>query len=593
MWAQGEAVMPMGSQFRDHALLPDWMASYRKEWLRPDVLAGLTTAAIVIPKAMAYATIAGLPVQIGLYTAFLPLMIYAVLGTSRVLSVSTTTTLAILAAAELGEVAPSGDPKSLLVASATLTALVGAMLVIAGVLRLGFVANFISEPVLIGFKAGIGVVIVVDQVPKILGIHFPRGTFLHSLVAIVQNIPHTQLATLTLGFSMVAILILVEKIAPKAPAPLIAVAAGIAAAYLLSLEAHGIQLVGKIPKGLPPVTVPDLSLISQLWPGALGIALMSFTETIAAGRAFARNDEPVPQANRELLATGLASGVAAFFGAMTGGGGTSQTAVNRLAGARTQLSALVTAGMALITMLLLAPLIGIMPQATLAAIVIVYSIGLIQPWDFIEILRVRRTEFIWALIAFAGVMLLGTLKGIIVAIIVSLVALAFQVASPPVYVLGRKPGTNVFRPRSDEHPQDVTYPGLLLVKPEGRIFFANAGNVGQKVTGLIQDARPTVVVLDLSSVFDLEYTALKMLTEGEKRYREQGVQLWLVGLTPRVRAMVEHSLLAKALGQERMQFNLEVAVEKYIAMSGKAATGKEVNNPESNPVSPESNAIGV
>ena len=191
-----------------------WLTSYRKDWLRPDVIAGLTTAAVVIPKAMAYATIAGLPVQVGLYTAFLPMVIYAVLGTSRVLSVSTTTTLAILAAAELGEVVPGGDAASLLTASATLTLLVGAMLVLASLLRLGFVANFISEPVLIGFKAGIGVVIVVDQVPKILGVHIARGTFVQNLLATVHGIPKTSLATLAVGISMIVLLVAIERLIP-------------------------------------------------------------------------------------------------------------------------------------------------------------------------------------------------------------------------------------------------------------------------------------------------------------------------------------------------------------------------------------------
>ena len=204
--------------------MPEWLLSYRKDWLRPDVIAGLTTAAVVIPKAMAYATIAGLPVQVGLYTAFVPMVIYAVLGTSRVLSVSTTTTLAILAAAELGEVVPNGDPSSLLAASATLTLLVGAMLVLASILRLGFIANFISEPVLIGFKAGIGVVIVVDQVPKILGIHFARGTFLQNVSATLHGIPKTSLATLAVGVSMIVLLVAFEHFSPEAPAPLIAVA---------------------------------------------------------------------------------------------------------------------------------------------------------------------------------------------------------------------------------------------------------------------------------------------------------------------------------------------------------------------------------
>jgi MFS superfamily sulfate permease-like transporter len=285
--------------------IAEWLFSYRKEWLRPDVLAGLTTAAVVIPKAMAYATIAGLPVQVGLYTAFLPIVIYAVLGTSRPLSVSTTTTLAILTAAELGEVVPNGDPASLLRASAMLTLLVGAILVMASLLRLGFIANFISEPVLIGFKAGIGLVIVLDQVPKILGIHFARGTFVQNLLATVRNIPHTSLLTLVIGAVMIVLLVGTERLLPRAPAPLIAVAAGIAGAFLLGLKSHGVELVGPVPRGLPSFRLPDLSLAAQLWPGALGIALMSFTETIAAGRAFVTQEEKPPKANQELLATGL------------------------------------------------------------------------------------------------------------------------------------------------------------------------------------------------------------------------------------------------------------------------------------------------
>src|SRR6185369_997202 len=190
--------------------MENWLFSYRKEWLRPDVIAGLTTAAVVIPKAMAYATIAGLPVQVGLYTAFLPMVIYAALGTSRPLSVSTTTTLAILAAAALGEVAPGGDLASLLTASATLTLLVGAILVLAALLRLGFVANFISEPVLVGFKAGIGLVIVLDQVPKLLGIHFHKASFLHNVLAIAEGIPIASMATVAVGAVMLGILVAVE-----------------------------------------------------------------------------------------------------------------------------------------------------------------------------------------------------------------------------------------------------------------------------------------------------------------------------------------------------------------------------------------------
>jgi anti-anti-sigma factor len=231
--------------------------------------------------------------------------------------------------------------------------------------------------------------------------------------------------------------------------------------------------------------------------------------------------------------------------------------------------------MALITMLFLAPLIGLMPQATLAAIVIVYSVGLIKPVEFREILRVRRTEFVWALIAFAGVIFVGTLRGIIVAIIASIVALAYQVANPRLYVLGRKPGTNVFRPQSEEHPEDETFAGLLILRPEGRIFFANAETLGRKIWLELEKTQPRVVALDLSAIFDLEYTALKMLAEAERKHRQRGIRVWLVGINPEVLSMIQRSSLGEALGREGMHFNLETAVKKYLGEAPREGTSTQ------------------
>jgi len=548
--------------------LPEWLVSYRRDWLRPDIVAGLTTGAVIIPKAMAYAMMAGLPVQVGLYTALLPMLIYAVLGTSRVLSVSTSTTLAILTAAQLGQIVPNGEPAAMLRALTTLTLLVGAALVLASLLRLGFVADFISEPVLVGFRAGIGVVIVVDQIPKVLGIHFARGTFVQNVLATVNNLPKTSFATLALGLMVMVSLLGIERVMPKMPAPLLAVAAAIAAANLFHLQHRGVELVGHIPQGLPSVVRPDLSLVSVLWPGALGIALMSFTETVAAGRAFARKDEPTPRADRDLLATGLANAGGALLGAMPGGGGTTQTAVNVRAGARTQLAEMVTAVMTLVTIFFLAPLIATMPQSALAAMVIVYSFGLIKPIEFRDILSIRWTEFSWAIVAFAGVVFAGTLKGIVVAIIVSLVTLAHQVANPPVYVLRRKPGTNVFRPESPQHPEDESFPGLLLLRPEGPIFFANAAHIAHQIEPLIRRTQPTVIAVDASGVLDMEYTALKMFAQVAKTQSQHGVQLWLIGMNPRVLAVVQRSPLGQMLRRERMFFNLEIAVGRYLAARG-------------------------
>jgi MFS superfamily sulfate permease-like transporter len=291
---------------------------------------------------------------------------------------------------------------------------------------------------------------------------------------------------------------------------------------------------------------------------------MSFTETIAAGRAFAQSGEPAPRPNRELFATGLANAGGALMGAMAAGGGTTQTAVNRLAGARTQAAEIVTAAASLVTMLFLAPVIALMPQATLAAVVIVYSIGLIRPGEFLAIRRIRRMEFRWALVAFAGVVLLGTLKGILVAIVVSLVSLIHHASNPEVQVLGRKRGTNVFRPGTAGHGDDETFPGLLMLRLQGTIFFANVGTLEGKLRPLIERADPKVVAVDFSGVPDLEYTALKLLIDAEARERERGVSVWLVALTPEMLEMVQRSPLGATLGRERLHFNMETAVARYL-----------------------------
>jgi len=540
--------------------------------LRFDAVAGLTAAAVVLPKAMAYATVAGLPVAVGLYTAFVPMVIYALLGSSRVLSVSSTTTLAILTGTQLGLVVPDGDPAKLVTATATLVALVGAMLLLARLLKLGFIANFISTPVLTGFKAGIGLVIVLDQVPKLLGIHITKQGFFADVLSVAQHVPDTSLTTLAVAVATFAVLIGMERLWPHSPAPLVAVGGGIAASWFLGLQALGVSTVGLIPQGFPSLTLPDTPLIVQLLPGALGIALMSFTETIAAGRAFARPDDPPINANRELVATGAANVGGALFGAMPAGGGTSQTAVVRASGGQTQKASLVTAAAAVATMLLLAPVLGLMPNATLAAVVIVYSVGLIQPAEFRAIRAVRTMEFRWALIACVGVLAFGTLKGIVVAIIVSMIGLASQVARPRVYVIGRKRGADVLRPLSSEHPDDESFEGLLILRPEGRLFFANAQNVSDQVNALVTQYKPRVLAIDMSRVPDIEYSALQAMMEGERRATEHGAVVWLVGLNPGVLEVVRNAGLYERLGRDRMLFNARAAIERYQTLQATAVS---------------------
>ncbi len=552
--------------------------------LRFDIVSGLTAAAVVLPKAMAYATVAGLSVAVGLYTCLVPMILYALLGSSRVLSVSSTTTLGILTGAELAIVAPDGDPAKLVIATATLTALVGAILLLARLLRLGFVANFISTPVLTGFKAGIGCVIVLDQLPKLLGIHIAKQGFFRDLYSVARHIPETSSLTFAVAVATLLVLIGFKRLWPRIPAPLVAIGGAIAAVWYFGLQDKGLAVVGLIPQGFPSLTLPDPKLIESLLPGALGIALMSFTETIAVGRAFTNPGEPPIDPNKELIATGAGNLAGAMLGSMPAGGGASQTALVRNTGGRSQKASLVTAGVALATMLFMAPLLGLLPQATLAALVIVYSIVLIQPAEFVSIRKVRTMEFRWAVAAALGVLIFGTLNGIVVAIILSLIGLASQAAQPRLSIIGRKRGADVLRPLSPEHPDDETFEGLLILRPEGRLFFVNAQYVGEQIKALVAEHKPRVLALDMSRVIDIEYSALQVLIEGEKRATEDGAVVWLAALNPSVLEVARSSGLAQQLGPDRLLFNARAVIERYQAMQ--AGNGSPRPGASSNPSAP-------
>jgi len=544
-----------------------WLPVYPSKWLRQDLVAGLITAAVVIPQSMAYATIAGLPVEVGLYTALVPMVVYVILGTSRPLSVSVTSTISILTATTLLPVVQSSDPADYLTAATTLAVLVGVFLILAGVFRLGILANLISQPVLIGFKAGVGIVIFVGQISKVLGVSIEKAPFLQTMAALIQSLDEIHWFTFGVALVTLAILIFLPRFTKSVPSPLVAVVVGILASALLNLESLGVALVGEIPSGLPSLTLPDLSLLGLLWPGALGIALMSFIESIAAGRSFTQKGEPTIDANQELFALGFANIGGGLFQAYPGGGGTSQTAVNRNSGAKSQISALTTAAVVALTLVLLAGFISLMPQATLGALVMVAAAGLININSFRAMLRIRSTEFAWAIVALIGVVLLGTLEGILIAVLISILTLFIQASFPAVYAIGRKPGTDVFRPISPDHPDDEIFPGLLLIRSEGRMNFASAPNTTDKLWVLINEAKPRVVVIEFSAIPDLEYTALKMLAEFDEDLNAQGITLWLAALNPEPLKVIRRAQLGEKFVDDRLFFNAEQAVEAYQARS--------------------------
>jgi SulP family sulfate permease len=539
-----------------------WLFSYRREWLRADVVAGLTVAAVVIPQAMAYAVIAGLSVEAGLYTALAAMLVYPLLGSSRPLSVTTTSAIAMLTAAEIAAMSELNPGAGAAAIAATLALMVGGMLIAARLMRLGFLANFISQPVLIGFKAGVGVAILVGQMKSVLGVQVTSKTTVGILLELPGLLPQTHVMTLLVALAGVAVLAGLPRILPRLSAPLVWVALSIAVVAAFGSDVHDVQLVGAVPSGLPSLALPDLSLAEQLWPAALGIALMSFTETVATARTFCQRDDTPIVTNRELLAVGAANVASAFAGGLPAGGGASQTAVADAAGVRSQLAQWINAAAVLLSVLLLSRLIGLLPKAALGALILMAAVSMIKPASFRAIWLVRRDEFMWALATLAGVIVMGTLNGVLIAVVISLLTLIYQANHPPVYAVAYNREQRVFR-RAGEHAGDEMFSGLLILRTEGRLYFANAANAAEHMQALVAQTQPRVIVLECSAIPDIEYTALMMLTEAEQRLRARGVTLWLAAVNPDLLKIIERSPLGEALGRERMFFNLHKVLEAW------------------------------
>jgi SulP family sulfate permease len=540
-----------------------WLVGYKPAWARPDLVAGLTAAAVVIPQAMAYAALAGLPVEAGLYCSLAAMLAYPLLGSSRPLSVSTTSAIAMLTSSEVAAVTVSHPGLGATGIAATLALLVGAILLLARLLQLGFLANFISKPVLVGFQAGVGVAILVGQLKSVLGVKVDSHSTVGVLMQLPRMVSQVHPPTLLVAAIGIALLLGLRRAAPKAPAPLIWVALSIAAAAVLGLEARGVASIGQVPAGLPAFALPDLSSAVLLWPGALGIALMSFTESMAAARTFRALDDPPIDTNRELVAIGAVNLVAAVLSGMPAGGGASQTAVADAAGARTQLAQWVSAAAVLVTVLFASGVISLMPRPALAAVIVVTGLTMIRPDTFATIARVRMDGLIWALATVAGVIAFGTLNGILVAVVVSILTLMHEANHPPVYAMAYDPDHDVFRRAA---AGEESFPGLLMLGTQGRLTFANADRVREQMQALaVAKEKLRVIVLECSAIPDIEYTALLMLVEAEEKVRAAGGELWLASVNPDLLKVIERSPLAATLGRERMFLTLRKAVEAWRA----------------------------
>jgi SulP family sulfate permease len=538
---------------------------YRAAWLPRDLAAGLTMAAVVFPQAMAYADLAGLPVQVGLYVSIVPMLVYALLGTSRPLSVSTTSTLSILTGVGLAHAGVGLDPARALALGSALGALVGLVLLAAAALQLGFLADFISEPVLTGFKAGTGLVIASTQLSKVLGVEVVPNGFFRTVGQAFVQLPDVNVASAILAAATVATLVLVHRFARRVPGPLLVVALGILAVRGFDLPSRGVLVIAALQPGLPLPALPDLGGARELLPVALGIALMSFVESTAAARAFVAKSDPEVIPSRELLALGAANLVGSFFHTYPAGGGLSQTAVNHAAGARSQLAEIITALCVAGILIFCSGLVTGLAQASLGAIVIVSALSLIDLGALRRIYRIRPADFALALVAVAGVLLLGVLQGVLVAVVVSMLVVLYALNHPRVAILGRKPGTTFFRNHA-VHPGDETFPGLAIVRPEAPLYFANARFVRDRVRAALrtQAPPPQVVLLDLSAVPDLDTTALDTLGELDEELCGGGVALWVAALNTLPREVFRRSGLERSF-EERHFADLEAAVMAFQA----------------------------
>jgi SulP family sulfate permease len=523
-------------------LVPGWIAGYSRDWLRPDLVAGVVIWSVVTPQAVAYAQIAGLPAQAGLMAAPGALIAYALIGTSRQLVVSATTATSAVSAATVGPLA-HGDPVRFAALSAALAIVVAVVLVLGGALRLGAVADLVSKPVMTGFLFGLGLTISIAQVPSLLGVPAGEGNFFPQLWDLLGHLDDTATVTLAVGAGSLAVLLVGQRLAPRIPSTLLVLVLAIAASSLLGLDQHGVAVVGDIPDALPDFAVPDVNAddIVKLITPAFGVLIMS-AEAVGVARQLAVKHGYRVDPNRDLMALGAGNLVAGLSSGFVQSGGASQTAAADGAGGRSQLASIICAGLLLLTGAFLAPLFEHLPQATLAAIVIVAIMGFYDVGELRRFAAVRRSALLLASVALAGVLVLGVLQGLVVAAGLSLVYVVFRLSRPAVGALGRDPRSGAWG-WLDRHPGWAAPPGTLVIRSDGQLLYPNVDSVRERVLEAVAaaDPRPEVVVLDLSQSVDLDLQSVDGIADLARQLRAVGVELRLAAVRAPAAAILERA----------------------------------------------------
>jgi high affinity sulfate transporter 1 len=508
-------------------LLPilGWLPSYRRAWLLPDILAGIAVWAVMVPEGMAYSSIVGVPPIMGLYTIIPPLLVYALLGTSRVLVVGPDTATGLISALTVGAIAAHGtaDFNSY---TSTLAILIGAFFLLFGALRMGWVAAFIPTPVMRGFIEGLVLVTIIGQVPHLLGINGTSGNFFNKLWFVLQQLPDVSLAPALTGLLSLAAMLLLRRLAPRVPAPLVVAVLATILIGMLASEGAGVSVVGHLPSGLPHLAPPVLDpvILRDLAPGALAIVLIGYAEALGAAKAAAAQGEGDIDPNQELVAHGPANILSGLFGGFLVVGSLSKTSVAMAAGGRTQVANLVAALLCFLTLVLLTPLFRGMPHPTLGAIVIVAMLHLSKPGYLRDVFERGRWEFAIAVIVVAGELTLGVLQGIALGVVLSLLLLIYRTSHPHGAVLGQVPGTEAYR-SVERHPEALPFPGLLIWRPGGDLWFASIGHLGDGLKAALAASHPPArhVLVDAEAVNLIDVSASDALLNLIRELRSQDI----------------------------------------------------------------------
>ena len=539
------------------------LTSYDRGKLRGDLAAGLTVGVMLIPQGMAYALIAGLEPIYGLYAALTPLAVYAVFGTSRPLSVGPVAMVSLLVAAGVAPLA-GADPARYVTLAILLALVVGVIQLALGLARFGFLVNFLSHPVLTGFTAAAALIIGFSQLKHLLGIALPRSTQIHIIVAsAVQQAGSTHVITLAIGVAAIVILVALRRWRPSFPAPLAVVVLGTIAVGALSLDAAGVQIVTDVPRGLPSPRMATISAgdLRALLPTALIISLVGFMESIAVAKVYASRDRYEVEASQELVALGLANVVGSIFRAYPTTGGFSRTAVNDRAGARTPLSSLFAAGVIALTLLFLTPLFYYLPNAVLAAIVIVAVSGLIDWREARFLWHVKRRDFFLMAMTLVATLALGIEQGILLGVIASLIVLVHESYRPHTAVMGRLPGTATFR-NVRRHPEALVRSGVVVFRVDAPLFFGNASFLKDKLREIaLRDPALDTLVLDAYPVNQIDSTAAHALKEIIEEFNAAGIQFFFVGVKGPVRDVLDRAGIAKLVGADHFFFEVHQATE--------------------------------